>query len=66
MSHIRAEAKLDVAQSDQTFTISTFIEGDNILIATAVGDDGLVGPSTPVRLKVTTASAPQAETKTLE
>jgi hypothetical protein len=28
MSQIRAEAKLDVAQSDQTFTISTSIEGE--------------------------------------
>ena len=49
--YLRAEAKLDAAQTDQAFTISNLFEGDNTLIATAVDNDGLVGLSAPVRVK---------------
>jgi len=50
--YLRAEAKLDAVQSDQTFTIKNLFEGDNTLIAAAVDNDGLVGMSAPVRVKV--------------
>ena len=62
--YLRAEAKLDAAQTDQTFTVSNLFEGDNTLIATAVDNDGLVGLSAPVRVKVKSSqfSAPRDDT----
>jgi hypothetical protein len=57
--YLRAEAKLDAAQTDQTFTISNLFEGDNTLIATTVDNDGLVGLSAPVRVKVKSSQSPE-------
>jgi hypothetical protein len=51
--YLRAEAKTDDSQTDQVFTIRNLFEGDNTLIATAVDNDGLVGISSPLRVKVT-------------
>jgi hypothetical protein len=57
--YLRAEAMLDAAQTDQAFTISNLFEGDNTLIATAVDNDGLVGLSAPVRVKVKSSQSPR-------
>ena len=57
--YLRAEAKVDAAQTDQTFTLSNLFEGDNTLIATAVDNDGLVGLSAPVRVKVKSTQSPK-------
>jgi hypothetical protein len=54
--YLRAEAKLDAAKGDQTFTISNLFEGDNTLIATSVDNDSLVAQSAPVRVKVKPAT----------
>ena len=59
--YLRAEVKLNAAQTDQTFTVSNLFEGDNTLIATAVDHDGLVGLSVPLRVKVTGPGAPKTE-----
>jgi hypothetical protein len=59
--YLRAEAKLDAAQTDQTFTISNLIEGDNTVIATAVDNDGHVGLSAPLRVKMTTPVVPKTK-----
>jgi hypothetical protein len=53
--YLRAETKVDAAQTDQTFTLSNLFEGDNTLIATAVDDHGHVGLSAPVRVNMKTA-----------
>jgi hypothetical protein len=57
--YLRAETKIGTAQTDQTFTISNLFEGDNTLIATAVDNDGLVGLSAPVRVKVKSTQSPK-------
>jgi hypothetical protein len=57
--YLRAEAKLGAAQTDQTFTLNNLFEGDNTLIATAVDNDGLVGLSAPVRVKVKSTHSPK-------
>jgi hypothetical protein len=58
---VRSEAKLAAAPADQTFTLSNLFEGDNTLIATAEDNDGLIGLSAPVRVKVN--PSPQKEEK---
>lgn len=50
--YLRAEAKLDAPQTDQIFTLSNLFDGDNTLIATAVDNNGHVGLSAPLRVKV--------------
>jgi hypothetical protein len=57
--YLRAEAKVDAAQTDQSFTISNLFEGDNTVIATAVDNDGHVGLSAPVRVKVKSPQSPK-------
>jgi hypothetical protein len=57
--YLRAEAKLDAAQADHVFTLSNLIEGDNTVIATAVDNDGIVGLSAPVRIKVKSSQSPK-------
>lgn len=59
--YIRAEAKTDASQTDQVFTLSALFEGDNTLIAMAQDNDGLVGLSAPLRVKVTVPGAPKTE-----
>ncbi len=59
--YLRAEAKLDAAQTDQTFTLSNLFEGDNTLIATAVDNEGLVALSAPLRVQVTGSGAPKTK-----
>jgi hypothetical protein len=57
--YLRAEAKLDAAQADQSFTLSNLFEGDNTVIATAVDSNGHVGLSAPLRIKVKPVQAEQ-------
>jgi hypothetical protein len=59
--YLRAEAKLDTPQADQTFALSNLFEGDNTVIATAVDNDGHVGLSAPLRVKMTTPVVPKTK-----
>ena len=59
--YLRAESKLDTPQADQSFTLSNLFEGDNTVIATAVDNDGHVGLSAPLRVKVTTPVVPKTK-----
>lgn len=51
---------------DQIFTVDSLFEGNNTVIATAVDNDGHVGISAPLRIKIKPAAAKQGDKQTVK
>ena len=58
--YIRAEAEVNSPKADQAFTLNNLFDGENTLIAMAKDDNGLVGISQMLRVKVSPAATTNA------